>query len=219
VVVTQAACEVCAIAYDQVRASLQRTAPDAVLVSLQPQRLTDVLDDIVEVARACGVGERGTAVVRRLTDRLDAVGASALRPPPRVAVVEWLAPLMLAGHWVPDVIERAGATPVGPAAGTPSPYASWDELRALRPDALVVAPCGFDLERTLAESAPVAGQLRSVCDRVLFLDGNVYLNRPGPRLVEAVETIGAWLRGAEPSAERGRAGWSALVTPARTKTA
>jgi iron complex transport system substrate-binding protein len=195
VVVTQAACEVCAIAYDQVKGALKRTAPFAALVSLQPARLADVLDNVLEVARACGVDERGTSLVRGLEKRLDSTKAKAPQPPPRVAVVEWLEPLMLAGHWVPDCIERAGGEYVGPRPGLPSPYASWEELRGLRPDAIVVAPCGFDLARTLAESETVSDRLSSICDRVLFLDGNAYLNRPGPRLVDAVETIAAWLRG------------------------
>jgi iron complex transport system substrate-binding protein len=195
VVVTQAACEVCAIAYDQVEGALKRTAPAARLVSLQPARLAEVLDNVREVAEACGAGARGAALVRRLRERLDVVAAKAPALRPRVAVVEWLEPLMLAGHWVPDCIESAGGEPVGPRPGLPSRYASWEELRGLRPDAIVVAPCGFDLARTLAEAAPLAERLATITERVLFLDGNAYLNRPGPRLVDAVETTSAWLRG------------------------
>jgi iron complex transport system substrate-binding protein len=102
---------------------------------------------------------------------------------------------MLAGHWVPDVIKAAGGLAVGPRAGLPSPYASFEEIQALRPDAVLVAPCGFDLDRTLRESSPHLETLSRLAPRVLFLDGNAWLNRPGPRLVEAAEVIGAWLRG------------------------
>jgi iron complex transport system substrate-binding protein len=193
VVVTQEACEVCAISYDQVVGSLKRTAPRARVVSLQPSRLEQVLDDVRTVAAACGVAERGQALVAGLRARLEAIAAPAVRP--RVAVVEWLGPPMLAGHWTADVVAAAGAEPVGPAAGTPSPYASWDEIRALRPDAVVVAPCGFDLERTRREAEPLLETLRSLAPRVLLLDGNAYVNRPGPRLVEAAEMLAAWLRG------------------------
>ncbi len=195
VVVTQATCEVCAIAYDQVKGALKRTAPFATLVSLQPTRLAEVLENVREVARACNVAERGESLTRSLEQRLDAVAAKAPSRRPRVATVEWLEPLMLAGHWVPDCIERAGGEPVGPKPGLSSPYASWDELRRLAPDAIVVAPCGFDLPRTLRESAPVMERLFATAERVLFLDGNAYLNRPGPRLVDAVLAISAWLRG------------------------
>jgi iron complex transport system substrate-binding protein len=195
VVVTQAACEVCAIAYDQVVASLRRTAFRARLVSLQPSRLAHVLDDVETVAEACGIGAHGRAVAASLQERLDRVAASSPAVRPRVAVVEWLAPPMLAGHWVPDAILAAGGVAVGPAAGAPSPYTSWGEVRSLAPDAVVVAPCGFDLERTVQEAAPVAETLRGLAPRVLLMDGNAYLNRPGPRIVEAVERLAAWLRG------------------------
>jgi iron complex transport system substrate-binding protein len=203
VVVTQAACEVCAISYDQVVGSLKRTALASRVVSLQPARLGDLWSDIRSVAQACGVPARGEALVADLLARLDAVRASA--QPPRVAVIEWLAPPMLAGHWVPEAIAAAGGTPVGPAAGNTSPYVTWEEIRALCPDAVVVAPCGFDLPRTLRESAPVAEELRSLTPRVLFMDGNAYLNRPGPRIVEAIETIAGWLRGETPPQERAMA--------------
>lgn len=200
VVVTQEACEVCAVSYEQVMGSLKRTAAAARVVSLQPARLSDVLADVVAVAAACGVPDRGRALVEELQARLNRIERKG--PRPRVAVVEWLAPPMLAGHWVPDTIDAAGGTPVGPPAGAPSPYATWDEIRALEPDAVVVAPCGFDLSRTVEEARPLHDTLRGLAPAVLLMDGNAYLNRPGPRLVEAAETIAAWLAGREVPRER-----------------
>jgi iron complex transport system substrate-binding protein len=111
-----------------------------------------------------------------------------------VALVEWLDPLMLAGHWVPEAVEAAGAACVGPEPGAPSPCVTWPELEALAPDAVVVAPCGFDLARTRAEAEPFAPRLRALAPRLLLMDGNAYWNRPGPRLVDAVEALAAWLR-------------------------
>lgn len=108
---------------------------------------------------------------------------------------------MLAGHWVPDVIEAAGGVAVGPPAGSPSIYASWEEIAALEPEAVVVAPCGLDLERVEREAAPFADRLRALAPRVLLLDGNAYLNRPGPRLVDAAEIVARWL--AEPATAAG----------------
>jgi iron complex transport system substrate-binding protein len=194
VVVTQAACEVCAVSYEQVAAVTRRAVPAAQVVCLLPSRLGDVLEDIRRVARAAGVAARGDALVADLQGRL-AAAAPARTPRPKVAVVEWLEPPMLAGHWVPEAVEAAGARYVGPAAGEPSPYATWDAVGALGPDAVVVAPCGFDLARTVREAEPIADTLRRLAPRVLLMDGNAYLNRPGPRLVEAVETIAAWLDG------------------------
>jgi len=203
VVVTQAACEVCAVAYDQVVSSLRRTAPGARVVSLQPSRLADVIRDVETVADACGVGSHGRVVAASLRDRLARAADAAPAVRPRVAVVEWLAPPMLAAHWVPDAIRAAGGVAVGPEAGVPSPYTTWEEIRSLAPDAVVVAPCGFDLARTVAEAAPVAEALGGLAPRVLLMDGNAYLNRPGPRIVEAAETIAAWLRGEPVPRERG----------------
>jgi iron complex transport system substrate-binding protein len=199
VVVTQEACEVCAVSYEQVVSSLRGAARSARVVSLAPARLDDVIEDVRRVAEACEVAPRGEGLARELRRRLDAVAAQAdeAGARPRVAVVEWLDPPMLAAHWVPDAVAAAGAVPLGPEAGASSPYATWDEIAALRADAIVVAPCGFDLERTLRESAAEAERLRTLAPRVLLLDGDAYLNRPGPRLVDAVEMLAAWLRGRE----------------------
>jgi iron complex transport system substrate-binding protein len=195
VVVTQEACEVCAVAYDQVVGALAGTCPATRVVSLRPTHLDDVLADVRSVAQACGVAAQGEHVAGALARRLQSLAERPWSGPrPRVAIVEWLAPPMLAGHWAPELLVTAGAQALGPRPGEPSPYTSWDELRRLAPDALVVAPCGFDLERTRQEAARYAHELRRVSPRVLLMDGNAYVNRPGPRLVEAAEIVAAFLR-------------------------
>ena len=198
IIVTQEACEVCAVSYDQVVAATTGFNRPPRIVSLGPGSLADVLADIRGVAAACGVAANGTALVNDLIARLALAGAGphtthAPRTRPRVAVVEWLEPPMLAGHWTHDVIAAAGALPLGPGPGQPSAYASWEEIAALAPDAVVVAPCGFDLERTCREAAPLEKRLLALAPRVLLLDGNALINRPGPRLVDAAELIGDWL--------------------------
>lgn len=193
VVVTQEACEVCAVAKEQVVGSLRRTACDASVVSLLPTRLDHVFEDVVSVARACGIEGRGERLAAELRGRMRAPMAAGTRQ--RVAVVEWLAPPMLAGHWVPEAIEAAGGLALGPGPGERSIDVSWEEIRALQPDAVVVAPCGCDLARTIHESRPWTEMLRSLAPRVLLLDGNAYLNRPGPRIVDAIEMLAGWLRG------------------------
>lgn len=194
-VVTQEACEVCAVSLAQVEATVRRARIGAQIVSLQPTRLADVIGDVRRVAEACGVAERGQALSRALEERLARLAGGAIGPRPRVAVVEWLDPLMLAGHWVPEAVEAAGGQALGPSPGVPSPYVTWDALRALEPDVIVVAPCGFDLERTRAEAAAHERALRAITPRVLLVDGNAYWNRPGPRLVDAAERLAAWLQG------------------------
>jgi iron complex transport system substrate-binding protein len=192
VIVTQEACEVCAVSYEQVVSATEAFVRAPRIVSLGPGRLEDVLADITGVAAACGTSDVGRALVAELRGRLRRAGRQATSTP-RVAVVEWLVPPMLAGHWTHDVVAAAGATPLGPRPGQPSVYATWDEIEALRPDALVVAPCGFDLDRTRREVAPLGPLLARLAPRVLLLDGNALVNRPGPRLVDAAEVIGDWL--------------------------
>lgn len=196
VIVTQEACEVCAISYDQVVASVRRLSRPPVIVSLRPTRLADIPGDVRKVAVVCGIADRGDLLAADLEQRLATAAPRVPRDSrPRVAVIEWLAPFMLAGHWVPEAVLAAGGVAVGPPPGSPSPYASLEEIRALRPDAIVVAPCGFDLERTAAEATPLAEALCGLAPRVLLMDGNAYLNRPGPRVADAVEALAAWLRG------------------------
>lgn len=203
VVVTQEACEVCAISFEQVVATTSRSAPAAAVIPLRPAYLGDIFEDIKTVAEACGVRAKGQALAAELKSRLANASPHGDAEWPRVAVIEWLAPPMLAGHWVPEAIVAARGTPVGPEPGELSPYSTWEAVKALELDAVIVAPCGFDLERTVAEAMPLASKLLGLAPKVLLLDGNAYLNRPGPRIVEAVETIAAWLRGESVPAGRG----------------
>jgi iron complex transport system substrate-binding protein len=199
VVVTQAACEVCAVSYEQVTQVTRRAVPNVKVVSLEPARLADVIADVEIVARACDVPDRGRDVAGGLRARLAALREKSRRRRPRLAVIEWLEPPMLAAHWVPDVLEAAGAEPVGPAPGAPSPYVTWEEIAALKADALIVAPCGFDLDRTRREAAPFEKTLAGLAPRVQLMDGNAYWNRPGPRLVDAAESVASWLDSLDPA--------------------
>jgi iron complex transport system substrate-binding protein len=204
VVVTQAACDVCAISYEQVARVAARVASGARVVSLQPARLSDVLRDVQTVAEACGVPERGAEVAASLETRLESLRRLAPVSRPRVAVLEWLCPPMLAAQWVPDLLEAAGGAAVGPPAGGLSTYVEWRDIVTLALDALVVAPCGFDLVRTSSEAEAHRERLATLAPRVLLVDGNAYWNRPGPRLVDAAEQLAAWLHGRADAASVGQ---------------
>jgi iron complex transport system substrate-binding protein len=198
VIVTQAQCEVCAVSLREVERVVcgwLHACPR--LVSLTPNALADVWADIERVAEALDVPDRGTALVRRLQDRMQVIAdrARPLSPRSTVACVEWIEPLMAAGNWMPELVERAGGVNLFGAAGKHSPWMSWEELRRADPDVILVVPCGFDIDRTRREMPALTAKpewpgLRAVrAGRVFLGDGNQYFNRPGPRLVESFEIL------------------------------
>ena len=197
VVVTQEACEVCAISYEQVAASrAAHGAARAGRVARSRRASATSSPTCARWPRPAACPERGATLVAQLEGAAARTGHGAPVAAPRVAVVEWLAPPMLAGHWVPDADRGRGRrSRSGRGRASRRPTRPGTRSRALEPDAVVVAPCGFDLARTVREARP-SPPLHGLAPRVLLLDGNAYLNRPGPRLVEAAETIAAWLAGA-----------------------
>lgn len=197
-IVTQDLCEVCAVSLDDVRAAVARLANKSSvrIVSLRPTRLEDVLADVERVAEALDVPERGASVRRALSDRIQDIARRARAAPdrPRVVSLEWLEPIMLGGTWMPELIELAGGRAVGVAAGAPAPTVAAEALTALEPDVVVIKPCGFALERTLAERPWIERAIRGnvpAAARVFVTDGNAFFNRPGPRLVESLEIMAA----------------------------
>src|SRR5262245_22317495 len=196
VIVTQAQCEVCAVSLRDVEAAVGRMRNKPKVVSLNPNSLADVWADVRAVAAACGVADRGAKLIAELLMRMEAVAARvAGRPRPTVACVEWIEPLMAAGNWVPELVELAGGVNLFGEAGKHSPWMTWDDLARRDPDVIVVMPCGFDLDRTKEELPALTRRrewdalkaVRTGC--VWAADGNAYFNRPGPRLVEALEML------------------------------
>lgn len=198
VILTQSQCEVCAVSLVEVERSLEGwigTRPK--LVSLAPEKLSDVWEDVQRVADALGVPEKGAALAACLKRRVEAIAirAKGLAERPRVATLEWFEPLMAGGNWVPELVELAGGQNLIGEAGKHSPWMTWDELLKADPDVIVLLPCGFDLLRTRAEAADLAihegwAGLKAVqTGQVYITDGNAYFNRPGPRLVESLEIL------------------------------
>ena len=198
VIVTQTQCEVCAVSLRDVeRAVCDLVRSQPAIVSLEPMALGDVWSDIRAVAAALGEPARGDELVARLTGRLEVLrdATRTLRPRPSIACVEWIDPLMMAGNWVPELVECAGGMdPLG-EAGAHSGYRDIDELVAADPDVIAVMPCGFDIERAEREmpaltARPEWRRLSAVREgRVVITDGNQYFNRPGPRVVESAEIL------------------------------
>ena len=207
VIFTQTQCEGCAVSErDVTRAVEQLTGLQPRIVSLAPYRLDDVWEDITRVGEALGRGEQADRLVQDCQQRLARLHELTMhhREKPRVAVLEWLDPLMGAGNWTPELVTIAGGENVFGEMGQHAPWLTWEELLAADPDVLVLAPCGFTLERTLQDipllqQHPSWQSLRAVKNgRVYAIDGNAYINRSGPRLVESAEILGRILWGALP---------------------
>jgi iron complex transport system substrate-binding protein len=190
-IVTQALCAVCAVSYDDVCALAGTLPGDPGVLSLDPETLDEVLEDLVRLGQECGVRERGVAVRDELHGRLDAVRRAvrgAARP--RVLALEWLDPPFIGGHWVPEMIEAAGGSDALGEAGTKSRTAGWDELRNAAADVIVVMPCGLYAEEAAAQAADHAGELAALGAREIWaVDAASSFSRPGPRLVDGVELL------------------------------
>jgi iron complex transport system substrate-binding protein len=191
-IVTQALCAVCAVSYEDVRAVARRLSSPPEVISLDPKRLGEVLDDLVRLADACGERERGVALRARLSARVrqlrDSVGDA---PTPRVLALEWLDPPYVGGHWVPDMIEAAGGASVAGEPGRDSRVADWEELTAANPDLVVAMPCGLYVEDAAEQALARRDRLEALGSRrTVAVDAAGSFSRPGPRLVDGAELLG-----------------------------
>jgi iron complex transport system substrate-binding protein len=190
-IVTQAVCEVCAVSFDDVGAVAERLPSKPEVVSLDPSTLGEVLADVPRLGQAAGVPEAGDQLAAELGDRLEAVeraveGVSR----PRVAALEWLDPIYVGGHWVPQMIGLAGGEDVLGMPGEKSRTVGWDEVEAGAPEVVLSMPCGYYAEQAAAEAMRWRRHLALLGARVIAVDAAAYFSRPGPRLVDGVELLG-----------------------------
>src|SRR2546425_2219206 len=210
VIIGQAVCDVCAVGQAQLAGLVATLTPTPWVVTLHAHALPEVMIDIRKIAAALELTDEADELLAGLSYRLRRVRETALArsndigaqhaaplQKPRVLVLEWLDPPYVAGHWVPELVALAGGEDVGGATGEPSRPRPWDELAVLAPDVVVVALCGFDVPRAQVELGAVTdGPARALLERrVEFLDGNAYTSRPGPRLVDAAETLARLIHG------------------------
>ncbi|MDB5112812.1 MAG: cobalamin-binding protein [Mucilaginibacter sp.] len=198
IVITQAQCEVCAVSLSDVEKALESYLDkEAKIISLQPDSLDGILKDIITVANALNVIEKGNALVEELQERVDIIRHKLkfIEHKPTVACIEWLEPMMLSGNWIPEMVDIAGGTSILTAAGKHSPYVQWQDIQLQDPEIIIVMPCGFSIERTMKEidlilQLPGFNNLKAVKNNRLYVaDGNQYFNRPGPRIVDSVEIL------------------------------
>jgi iron complex transport system substrate-binding protein len=199
VMVTQIVCDVCAVSEDDVRALATRLSPRPEVVTLGATTLDGIFDDIRRVATALGASDRADELIGRARDRMRVVHETlkaARAPRPRVAVIEWTDPIFAAGHWVPEMVYRAGGADVLAEPGEHSTTRAMNTVREASPDVILIAPCGFDLERASADAARVLASDEWSWARdtpVWALDANAFLSRPGPRVIDGIELLASVL--------------------------
>ncbi len=197
-IVTQTQCDVCAVSFTDVEQALKQLLNiRPTLISLQSFDLQGVWDDVQRVANELRLEKEGKQLLEEYTTRIATIRAqvSSIYGRPSVACIEWMAPLMAAGNWVPELVEMAGGSSIFGKPGKHAPWIDWEALHAHNPDIIILMPCGFSIPRIeeeilLLTDHPLWGQLQAVQNKRVFLtDGNQYFNRPGPRLVESLEIL------------------------------
>ncbi len=193
-IVTQELCAVCAVSYEIVARAARRLSSDPRLVSLEPSSLEDVFANVTTLGELTGTQAPATSLVAALRARLAALRAHVDgRARPRALVLEWTDPPMSGGHWTAERVAFAGGDAVLANPGRNSTVLDWSAIAGADPDVVIVAPCGYDLAATLEACHELRGNatwcsLRAVRQgRAYALDGNAYLNRPGPRLIDTAE--------------------------------
>ncbi|HXD54240.1 MAG TPA: cobalamin-binding protein [Solirubrobacteraceae bacterium] len=194
-IVTQALCPVCAVSYEDVAKIADELPSRPRVIALDPKTLGETLGDIRTIAAATGRRREGVELLARTAGRIDRVrlAVRGLRRP-RVAALEWLDPVFVAGHWTPQLIELAGGEDVLGLAGEPSETVSWERVAEASPEVIVAMPCGYDASRAHEEALGHAERLRGLgALRTVAVDASAYFSRPGPRLVDGLELLGALL--------------------------
>jgi iron complex transport system substrate-binding protein len=191
-IVTQAVCEVCAVSFDDVTAVAAKIESQPAVISQDPATLGEVLADVRRLGEAAGAVDAADRFLEEAADRLDTVqDAVETADPLRVAALEWLDPVFIGGHWVPQMIELAGGEDVLGFAGEKSRTADWAEVAATRPEVVVSMPCGYYAEQAAKETMEHAERLaRLNAGLVVAVDAAAYFSRPGPRLIDGVELLG-----------------------------
>ncbi|ANZ39069.1 cobalamin-binding protein [Lentzea guizhouensis] len=198
VILTQDLCDVCAVSYESVTTAVRLMDAGPTVLSLEPSTVDEVLGCLKTVGDVLGVDSAPR--IERLRARIGHVERlTAGLPRPRVAAIEWLDPVWPAGHWVPEQIAAAGGLPLLASPGEHTGPITWPAVHEAEPDVVLLLPCGFPVDRTLAELPDQA------FPETWVLDGPSYFNRPGPRIVRGVEVLAQVLHGVGPALEPGEA--------------
>jgi iron complex transport system substrate-binding protein len=198
-ILTQDLCEVCAVADGEVYRLAERMQPIPGMLALKARNIEGIWEDVRRIGNAIGRGGPAARLTRELQERLARLSRRGPADRPGIVCIEWLDPLYLAGHWVPQLIDAAGGRDLGAQPGAHSVVTSWDRVRELAPDLVLIALCGFGLDRAFKELDTLADNhwLHTSSAPIWVVDGNAYTSRPGPRVVEGAELVASAIRGVE----------------------
>jgi iron complex transport system substrate-binding protein len=189
-ILTQELCEVCAVSYPIVERAARQLGSSPQLVSLEPESLDDVLQNILFVGGLTGRRDRAQQVCDGLRRRIATVEQRvAGRAGRRVVCLEWVDPPYNCGHWTPELVSLAGGEELLGVAGQPAHPIGWQQVIDCEPDVVVVMACGFSLERSLREVEAAGSRFDLLPAQTWVVDGNAFFSRPGPRLVDSVEIM------------------------------
>lgn len=192
-IITQELCRVCAVSYEIVDRAAKRLKSDPRIISLEPSSIEDVYANILAVGELVQAEAAAARLIDSLRSREEALRRQTRAHRPRTLVLEWTDPPMSGGHWTPGLVEIAGGTPVLCNPGANSKVVAWPAIEEEAPEIVCIAPCGFNLAATIAavdelRAVPAFTGLRAYREGGVFaIDGNAYVNRPGPRLIDTAE--------------------------------
>ena len=197
IVVTQAHCEVCAVSLSEVEEIVTKHLNEKTkIISLQPNTLSEVFDDIRKVAKGLNLDQKTSEnLIKPLEQRVKNIQIKSLNQKKRtVACIDWIEPLMAAGNWIPEMVKISGGEDIFGKSGKDSHWIRFDEIKSYDPEIIIFLPCGYNIEKTKDEVENLLikenkwSNLKAFNDKEFFVvDGNQFFNRPGPRLVESLE--------------------------------
>ena len=196
-IITQSQCDVCAVSLADVELVLKKKIGlDPKIISLQPQKLSDIWEDINLIAKSLGVAKKGLSLTNQIKDEIENLKFSHnSKSSPTIACIEWINPLMFAGNWVPEMVEIAGGKNLFGSIGMHSDWSTYDMLFKNDPEKIILMPCGFNINKTIEEigamtNIPNWKNLKAVkTGNVFITDGNQYFNRPGPRILDSIKIL------------------------------
>ena len=197
IIFTQSQCEVCAVSVSDVENALKNiTGLSSRVISVEPNSVEDIFNDILTIAENLNVRKKGKELVELIKAKIDSTEKIVYqKSSPSVAAIEWIDPLMAAGNWVPQLIRVAGGKNLFGEAGKHSPWMKYNDLVEQDPEIIIVMPCGYDIKKSLIEIKTLEskkgwGSLKAVRNRNVYItDGNQFFNRPGPRIIESLEIL------------------------------